>query len=186
MYQTIKDYRFYNVSTDNHKHSELDIIEKLENKLPHGSGINSNWFIHLYRYSGNIFLNATNYYHAMDEHGGYCHIYKFTANYMYHPVTQVKCKYCAGKGYRLLSDIHKYHPDKSINQMIEFLHKGGIEVLDNHTILLFTCNVCHGNKFQNIPEFQLTDRRILFGKELNCCGYGLEDYLSQALYIWAE
>ena len=54
----------------------LKILE-LINNLPHGSGINGDWFY--YRTNRRIYME--NYYHAMNEVGMYCHIYDFRLIY---------------------------------------------------------------------------------------------------------
>jgi len=51
------------------------IIQKLHEILPHGSGIDYDWS---YTIQKNGLINAHNSYHAMDEYGGYCHIYDFS------------------------------------------------------------------------------------------------------------
>lgn len=47
--------------------------DKILNALPHGSGIDWDWRIIYNKRTGKF--TATNYYHAMNEWGGYCHVY---------------------------------------------------------------------------------------------------------------
>ena len=57
-------------------HTDLDIIDALKDLLPHGSGINSNWYFQL----GNRgIIRAYNTFDAMNETGMYCHYYDFIA-----------------------------------------------------------------------------------------------------------
>jgi hypothetical protein len=51
-------------------------IAELEDKLPHGSGIDSDWHFD----ETSRMVRATNTYSAMDDFGGYCHDYTFTVN----------------------------------------------------------------------------------------------------------
>ena len=51
------------------------IISELNEILPHGSGINYDWH---YTIQKNGLINAHNSFDAMDEYGGYCHIYDFS------------------------------------------------------------------------------------------------------------
>jgi len=59
---------------------EQALIERelchLEKSLPHGSGINGEWYL-TYIKRGKKFY-ASNHYEAMNEQGTYCHIYDFT------------------------------------------------------------------------------------------------------------
>lgn len=52
---------------------ELEKIESLIDNLPHGSGINYDWMVDLTARR----IYAYNRYDAMDEMGGYCHVYDF-------------------------------------------------------------------------------------------------------------
>lgn len=57
-----------------------NIIEELFDILPHGSGIDYTW--NVFERKHNVF-DVLNSYHAMDEFGGYCHIYDFTFTVQY-------------------------------------------------------------------------------------------------------
>lgn len=46
-------------------------IAQMVDDLPHGSGINYDWFVDVTRQR----IYAYNHYDAMDEMGGYCHVY---------------------------------------------------------------------------------------------------------------
>lgn len=52
---------------------EEDNIKEIIDNLPHGSGINSDWFADV----TDRRIYAYNTYSAMDEMGGYCHDYDF-------------------------------------------------------------------------------------------------------------
>jgi hypothetical protein len=58
------------------KNLQID-IEKLENILPHGSGINCDWEFTEYK---NKAVKCINYWHYMDENGFYDGFYKFSFN----------------------------------------------------------------------------------------------------------
>lgn len=49
--------------------------ESIIDKLPHGSGINYTWRYDVLKNGKVKFYNS---YDAMDEWGGYCHVYDFT------------------------------------------------------------------------------------------------------------
>ena len=54
--------------------NSINLFEKLEYALAHGSGINGDWKFSMLK---NGKIKATNFYHAMDENGFYCEIYDF-------------------------------------------------------------------------------------------------------------
>lgn len=61
-------------SSSNASATDIFIATKLHDLLPHGSGINSDWWIEI----GNKgVIKAHNTFSAMDEMGGYCHDYRF-------------------------------------------------------------------------------------------------------------
>lgn len=66
-----------------------ELTEQLRNILPHGSGIDGDWYID-YR-AGKFY--ATNCFEAMNEVGMYCHDYDFTAVYALRPTAE-PCPYC--------------------------------------------------------------------------------------------
>ena len=83
-------------------------IEELVDTLPHGSGINYNWHVDV----TNRRIYAYNSYDAMDEWGGYCHVYpiKVIFNRKDHKMLDVKMTgrelKCCGYGLRdYLSDL---------------------------------------------------------------------------------
>lgn len=51
------------------------IAEELQKKMPHGSGINYDWYFTVNYDTGN--LEAYNRFDAMTEHGYYCHVWDF-------------------------------------------------------------------------------------------------------------
>src|SRR3990167_10506751 len=55
--------------------NEEVMLEKLEDILPHGSGINGDWSFDILK-NGNIVCHNT--YEAMNEGGYYCHFYDFS------------------------------------------------------------------------------------------------------------
>ena len=69
-----------------HSESAESIIRRLFDLLPHGSGIDYKWTIDQYKTIKNRFA-CYNSYHAMDEHGFYCHVYGFSVVYDYNPDT---------------------------------------------------------------------------------------------------
>lgn len=74
---------------EGHKPAVVDLAE-LANILPHGSGIDGDWYISVQR---NGDLTVTGEYHAMNEHGYYCgwRTFRFTLRRarknVYHPLT---------------------------------------------------------------------------------------------------
>ena len=58
---------------DNLPNEEQKKIESMIDELPHGSGIDYDWFADVTERR----IYAYNSYHAMDEMGGYCHSYDF-------------------------------------------------------------------------------------------------------------
>ena len=63
-------YSAHDLNEENQK-----IITKLESVLPHGSGIDYDWSFNIQQ---NGLIQCHNSYHAMDEYGGYCHVYDFS------------------------------------------------------------------------------------------------------------
>jgi hypothetical protein len=51
-------------------------IREIEERLPHGSGINGDWHFE----ESQRMIRAFNVYSAMDEFGGYCHDYRFVVD----------------------------------------------------------------------------------------------------------
>ena len=56
---------------------EEDEIAMMIDDLPHGSGVDYNWFVDVTKRR----IYAYNSFHAMDEYGGYCHIYDFKVTF---------------------------------------------------------------------------------------------------------
>lgn len=67
---------FYNDILHHKNYEEEELTDWLLSKLPHGSGIDYAWE---FTFLQNGKIKAHNSYHAMDEWGGYCHIYDFYA-----------------------------------------------------------------------------------------------------------
>jgi len=156
-----------------------DMGERLANLLPHGSGINYKWHIWQAKQNKSIWY-ASNNYSAMDEWGGYCHTYKFTARYQinYSPIT--RCQYCNGNGIRYLLEFEKYNWDFSIEESRKLFQERNNHALINFDSGFMLCNVCYGNGYNHNP-FTLTNINFHGQNEYTCCGYGLIDYLWQTL-----
>jgi len=180
MYTEIENHGFYKIVTWDK--TRLDLLSQLADLLPHGSGINSNWYLSSYKYHGNIYLRANNTYSAMDEWGGYCHDYKFSAKYLYNEADYTNCPICEGRGYRPFSDMRKYHPDMNDDQMkvllSDNLNNPVFSIRDNQPV--FSCNSCNGFGNVPLPKFDLQMVKVT-GREFICCGYDLSDYLYQTL-----
>lgn len=160
-----------------HSPESLELCQSLSDKLPHGSGINYTWHINR---SNNRLFYASNSFDAMDEYGGYCHIYQFTGIYKYHGIDKFKeCPYCINEyndkpGYRTLFDLQRY------GMTIETFTNYPDIVMDSG--LYIKCKLCDDGKIK-LPTFELIRVNWHGQKEYTCCGYGLRDYLFETLML---
>jgi hypothetical protein len=160
------------------------VKEALLDNLPHGGGINHTWNIEYKPRTGLWY--ASNNYDAMDEMGGYCHVYPFTAVYFYYGPDKKKCcPYCDGRGTRLISNLAALR-HSTFDNTVQFLQSS------NHIINMhsepddiqepeFICNVCQGKGYIALPVFELVRINYHGIKESACCGFGLHEYLEQVL-----
>lgn len=172
--------RYYTAQNE----KQIQLLEKLESLLPHGSGIDGNWNL---EYLNKNIIHASNYFHAMDESGMYCHSYDFTARYKYNGIDKhLKCEYCHGSGIRYVKDFMQFYPTMTESQLIDwFTHDNRIcaVITQNEFGYKFDCNICHGKGYTIKPEFEYLSLNFHGNKEYSCCGYGLKDYLSESLHI---
>lgn len=147
-----KNNGYYTLYDDNDNTPD-SIMEYLSDNMPHGSGLNGNWYIDTTRTR----VYAYNTYSAMNDGGYYCHDYPVVVTFARgHKCTNENC--VSGK----------------LNPAIGKDDKG--------RWIYAVCPVCHGKGF--IPDknyLYLLDARIK-GRELKCCGYGLNEYISDTFY----
>jgi hypothetical protein len=170
-------------------HSDLFRMAQIADMLPHGAGIDYLWYLSIHKYNGDKYITCQNSYHAMDESGFYCHIYDFKAKYKINSLPVKKCDICNGAGFRLVSDLAKIRaeliPDTCSMLKSSYPESKLIDTCSNGDDYLFECNLCHGAGYSRIPLFELTDLKVK-GRLFNCCGYGLDDYLWQVLYLFSD
>jgi len=175
MYTELANYGYYKVTTDSpEKYHEL--IRELEDKLPHGSGINGNWHVKAYQYKNRIYLQAFNIYEAMNENGFYCHRYVIHPKFIYNPELTKVCEYCKGMKYRTYEEIAEKTGESWEHVKSRLLDDLRFIEYDDRT---FVCNLCSGTGRTKIQKFELLPDRIVYGRELNCCGYDLDNYLGE-------
>ncbi|MFW9958808.1 MAG: hypothetical protein ACFFCT_12115 [Candidatus Odinarchaeota archaeon] len=154
----------------------------LRDILPHGSGINGDWGFEL---KGDI-VEASNFYSAMDEMGGYCHDWHFTATIKINSwFKRERCAFCHGKGYRSVKSLAR------IRKESEAVTKAFLE--ENRTVVfhesinanVIECNHCKGYGVVKVDAFDLKDIEMSENVDI-CpygCGYEVESYLEETIVI---
>jgi hypothetical protein len=170
-----KEKIMYHTKIEIENEDRKQIAEVLAEKLPHGSGIDGNWTI--YQKSNPNVYYASNFYHAMDEFGGYDRCYDFTLKYTFNGFDKVEpCNICFSRGLRDLNTFWKtYHPNKTRTELINFLIERGhgfIQESDTD----FVCSYCSGSGILKVREFNL-DSINFHGQYIKVQHDWLRDYL---------
>jgi len=144
---------------------------RLVDILPHGSGIDDEWYVDQLR-NGNVVASCS--YHGMNENGYYDGWQDFKI--VIHPIEYVTiCPLCNGRGYRTIEEIAEIRR-VDVGQ----LDKDGLRVdwIDDARTM-FDCNECRNDYNPRILDF-----RFHFVGDLvrRSWAYGLRDYLVDTIH----